>query len=307
MGLRYLDHLSNFLPNTYISVDPTSPSCIDPLWLWLWYPFQCSIIFSLCSQFISPFFIQTQEQFVLQQIQANALSSYGQKHGFSSIHSLEDFRRTQPMTTYADYEPYVSRVERGDVKAMLGDGRPPVQFGCSSGTTGRSKLIPMSAKAMDYAVMLGGFYGTAQEDVLSVSLLLSLSTFCAPKYRYTDSGIKIGSVMATSMMTAPARLPSTLPDEAMTISDQEASTYVGLLFGLRDELVERLDGSFASSMFTTLKFLEENWRRLVQDIRMGKLDERVNVTLEIREKLNSLLEADPDRAAHLNNEFCKGL
>ena len=254
----------------------------------------------------SPLSLQTQERFVLKQVRANASSAYGQEHGFSSIHSLEDFRRSQPLTTYADYEPYITRVERGEVTAMLGDGRPPSMFGCSSGTTGRSKLIPISAKGMDYTVVAGGFYGTEQENMLPNSLLLSLSTFCAPRYRFTDTGIKIGSVMATAVQSAPATLPSTLPVEAMTIGDQEASSYVGLLFGLRDPDVERLDGSFASNMFTLLKFLEENWRRLVQDVRTGRLDDKVNVTQEVREKLNGLLKPDPVRAAFLEKEFTKG-
>ena len=198
------------------------------------------------------------------------------------------------------------RVERGEVTAMFGNGRPPAMFGCSSGTTGRAKLIPTSAKAMDYTALVAGFYGTQQAGVMTDKLLLTLTTFCAPRYRHTDSGIKIGSVMATATQTAPVTLPSTLPMEAMAISDQEASRYVGLLFGLRDRDVERLDGSFASGMFALLKSLEENWRRLVQDIRTGRLDERVNVTQELRGKLNDLLQPDPVRAAELEAKFCKG-
>ncbi|XP_043245761.1 jasmonoyl--L-amino acid synthetase JAR4-like [Amphibalanus amphitrite] len=250
--------------------------------------------------------LQTQEQFVLNQIRANASSDYGRAHNFSSITSLEEFRRTQPITTYSDYEDYISRVERGDYGAMFGDRQPPAMFGCSSGTTGRAKLIPISTRGLDFTAMVAGFYGSEQRDLLPISLGRSLSTFCAPRYRFTDSGIKIGSVMATAMQSPTATLLGTLPPEAMTIGDQEASKYVGLLFGLRDPNVERLDGSFASNMFTLLKFLEDHWQSLVRDLRRGRLDEKVNVTPEVREKLNELLQPEPERAAQLEVEFSKG-
>lgn len=45
--------------------------------------------------------------------------------------------------------------------------------------------------------------------------------------------------------------------------------------------------------------LESNWKRLLVDIRIGRISDDLQIDDEIREKLNSELTADPERAAEL--------
>lgn len=57
--------------------------------------------------------MRSQEEFVMRMVRENASTDYGRKHGFSDIHSLEEFRRYIPLTTYDDYKPYIAHIAKG--------------------------------------------------------------------------------------------------------------------------------------------------------------------------------------------------
>ena len=44
----------------------------------------------------------------------NAETEYGKKNGFSTIHSVSDYKRHIPFSDYDDYADYVSRMTKGE-------------------------------------------------------------------------------------------------------------------------------------------------------------------------------------------------
>jgi len=76
-------------------------------------------------------------------LKLNKTSEYECKYQFSSIASSSDYKEKVPLTTYEDYRPYLERMANGEENILT--SLPVIYFGLSSGTTGQSKLIPVTA------------------------------------------------------------------------------------------------------------------------------------------------------------------
>lgn len=85
-----------------------------------------------------------QEKSILSQIAKNASSDFGRNHAFDKIRSLADFRRNVPIRDYADLKPYFDRVAAGDPSALFSANETILTYGCTSGTTGDPKILPIT-------------------------------------------------------------------------------------------------------------------------------------------------------------------
>src|SRR5947209_17630013 len=72
-----------------------------------------------------------------------AYTLFGKHHHFSTMHTLEDFRKIVPVRGYDYIEPYMQRVLKGETKALLAD-RKIHMFAMTSGTTATRKYIPVT-------------------------------------------------------------------------------------------------------------------------------------------------------------------
>ncbi|XP_043231784.1 probable indole-3-acetic acid-amido synthetase GH3.9 [Amphibalanus amphitrite] len=252
-------------------------------------------------------FIQTQEQFLLRQIRDNENTQYGRDHQFGRIHSLADFRRLHPVTTYSDYTEYLERAENGDVGAILGKSKL-LLMACSSGTTGKSKHIPISSGFSAVMLQMHAALCVFQPlpQTVRVPLYKEMALLCKPRWRYTPSGLPIGPLSGIYSKKPHMLAQYATPFGAHVVDTETEAIYTSLLFGLRDPDLCRVDFGFASTFYNVMQFLESHWRDLVEDIRSGRLKENLNVTEEQRRAINKHLVPDPQRAHQLEVEFKKG-
>ena len=93
----------------------------------------------------------------------NKGTAYGRKYGFAGIHNAEEYKRRVPFSTYDDYEPYITRMMKGERNLL--SARPPVHFAMTSGSVGVPKYIPVSQaeirKLTKYAAEMA--FGVADE------------------------------------------------------------------------------------------------------------------------------------------------
>ena len=79
----------------------------------------------------------------------------GLKYGFSSINTIDEYRKRVPIHSYNDFEPYVNRLKKGEQNLLW-----PSEikwFAKSSGTTtGKSKFIPVSKESLEECHYKGG-------------------------------------------------------------------------------------------------------------------------------------------------------
>ena len=81
---------------------------------------------------------------LFEKIRRCAGSRFGQDHGFSQIQTLADYRRQMPISQYEYFAPYIQAVSRGDIGALFPPHERVRMFGVSTGTTGESKLNPIT-------------------------------------------------------------------------------------------------------------------------------------------------------------------
>ena len=78
----------------------------------------------------------------------NKDTEYGKKYDFANIHTIEDYKKKVPFSTYDDYEPYIRRmVENGETNLLT--VRDPKHYALSSGSVGNPKHIPVSQEELD--------------------------------------------------------------------------------------------------------------------------------------------------------------
>ena len=88
---------------------------------------------------------EQQGALLAQLLRTNADTQFGREHGFSSIRTLEDFRRSVPVRRDAEYRPWLDQVVSGQPR-ILTESRV-VAIEATGGSTG-AKLIPYTAESL---------------------------------------------------------------------------------------------------------------------------------------------------------------
>lgn len=75
-------------------------------------------------------------------ISKNSDARFGIEHGFSTIKTIDDYRRQVPVRDYQDFEPYINEIVGGAAGVLTKS--PTYKFVSSSGSRAQAKIIPMS-------------------------------------------------------------------------------------------------------------------------------------------------------------------
>jgi hypothetical protein len=80
-------------------------------------------------------------------------TEYGRSHGAAEISFIEDYRRRFPSVSYADLEPWFKRVRTEGHGIFLDE--EPITWVMTRGTTGQSKVIPVTPRHLHYLISCG--------------------------------------------------------------------------------------------------------------------------------------------------------
>ena len=257
--------------------------------------------------------VETQEKILLQIMDENKNTEYGKKIGFKDVHSVEDFQRIVPLSTYDTYADYVDRMLDGEKNLMM--ARKCVRYCTSSGSVGKPKVLPQSAKAL-FNMQSMGFAATPAcakiwfekhgrkfpKQIGPVAIILT-----GHKMKDGKMGNGAGQVPFTYLKPI-SKFFMTTPNDFMYPENEDAvdSTYFHLRFAL-----QRRDVTFLGSMVVTLltgmfDYLEANWEMICKDIELGVIDPSVKCPPELRAKWEKKFKPMPKRAAEIRKECEKG-
>ena len=256
---------------------------------------------------------ETQEKLLMSIIEKNKNTEYGKKIGFDKIHSIEDFQRIVPLTTYDDYADYVDRMIDGEDNLIMASKCH--RYCSSSGSVGRPKILPKSARDLFYMQSVG-FAATPA----CASLWFGKKGIKFPKQVGTVAIILTGHKMKDGKMCNGAgqvpftylkpisELFMTTPNDFMYPENEDAvdSAYFHLRFAL-----ENRDVTYIGSMVVTLltimfEFFEKNWEMVCNDIEKGTIDPNIKCPEELRAKWEKKFKPNPKRAAEIRRECEKG-
>ncbi|KAK3602319.1 hypothetical protein CHS0354_007110 [Potamilus streckersoni] len=243
---------------------------------------------------------KAQEETLVSRIKDNENTEYGKKYRFSEIKNRNDFVRLHPLTRYSHYEPYIERMMKGEKNVLTAD--EPIIFAVTSGTSGKSSIIPMLKKqqgaffmqgiAILYDSMRRAFPGTGR-------LQKDLKFFYTPRFRMAECGIQIGPNSSSPANSKRILNMYSTPKAGYDIMTEPEALYVHLLFGLKDKNIGIIEANFSSLVYSAFRALDANWDNLVHDIEKGEVCPSLNIEEKVRLELNKQMKPDPKRAIEL--------
>jgi hypothetical protein len=230
---------------------------------------------------------EIQEALLRRILAFQAETDFGRQHGFATIANLEDFQRRLPVAGYEYFEPYIARVRRGELRALLAD--PCVHmFALTSGTTAARKFIPVTPQYLADYRRGWNIWGMRlfRYDHPEVKLrpIVQISSD-GDEFR-TEAGIPCGSVtgLTAEMQKRIIRWLYCVPGYIAKIKDPAAKYYAVLRLSL-PRPVGMVIAANPSTLVNLARAADQNKESLIRDIHDGTLSARLDIPLEIRTAL----------------------
>ncbi len=257
--------------------------------------------------------VETQEKILLQIMDENKDTEYGKKIGFKDVHSVEDFQRIVPLSTYDTYDNYVERMLNGETNLMM--ARKCKRYCSSSGSVGKPKVLPKSGKDL-FNMQSMGFAATPAcasrwfkkqgmkfpKQVGPVAILLT-------GHEMKDGKMCNGAGQVPFTYLKPiSKFFMTTPNDFMYPENEDAvdSTYFHLRFALQRKDVTFLGSMVVTLLTTMFDYFENNWELVCNDIEKGTIDPSIKCPPELRAKWEKKFKPMPKRAAEIRRECEKG-
>ncbi|MBV9126155.1 MAG: GH3 auxin-responsive promoter family protein, partial [Planctomycetes bacterium] len=210
-------------------------------------------------------------------------TDFGREHGFSHMHTVADFRRGLPVAGYEYFEPYLARVRRGDLRALLAD--PCVHmFALTSGTTAARKYIPVTPQYLaDYRRGWNIWGLRALLDHLNSRARPIVQMSSDPDEFRTEANIPCGSVTGLTARVQKSLIRGLycVPPCTARIKDPAAKYY----FALRLSIPYRVGMIIAANPSTLVQLAragDQEKETLLRDLHDGTLSDRFDIAPDIR-------------------------
>ena len=231
-----------------------------------------------------------------------AETRFGRDHGFSQITTVEDFRRRVPISGYDYAAPYITDVSEGRLDALFPPGEEVLSFACTTGTTGKPKLNPVTRTWLrEYlrSCEVWGVKGITDHPEMIGKMILQLVG--AGDLDRSPSGLSIGmaSSIATQYQNPVYRSFCAAPMEVANIQDSLAKYYTTLRFAMVSQ-VGFVIAITPANLIRVAELGHEHRERLIRDIHDGTLDSSLDLPREMRRKFeHSIRVKRPQRAREL--------
>ncbi|KAL3675285.1 hypothetical protein R1sor_025233 [Riccia sorocarpa] len=241
-----------------------------------------------------------QERLLEHILKKNGSSLYLQQFGLNGATDVHTFRELVPVCNHEDILPYIERIVQGD-KAPLLTGDPVIELCQSSGTTGgQPKVYPITEEDITLRVrfqeITRSIFNGALPKQERGKTLFFMNLLPAQK---TPGGL-LQLPASTSVFqreVSKAVLQFTSPKEVILASNFKEATYCHLLCGLlqRDQVI-KIRTTFASFFVMCVRYLEECWPEICDDIVSGTLNQTRVQNYSVRAAVLPYLRPDPELA-----------
>jgi hypothetical protein len=254
--------------------------------------------------------LRYQEELLMSVLQDNKDTEYGKKHGFSDIHSIEEYQKQVPLGEYDDFAPYIERMVKGEDNVLVKEHID--HYNKTSGTLGLSKYIPLSEKqtkicgkyfALQSNAAISTQIGYGWNDGMGINLMEGTAVVL-------ESGATYGCASSVSVRKGPLKnfysRIYTSPIEAKQPEAGVITRYIHARFALCERNATYVVATFSSLIFEFFTYIEHNHEMLVKDIENGTIDNSVDLPEGVRKSLMEKIKPDPKRAAELREAFAEG-
>jgi len=246
---------------------------------------------------------RTSQRRVLKRLlKLNGDSHFSRQHGLDQVDSVAEFRHRLPICDYEYFRPYIQQVQLGRQQALLGSSNPLLMFSLSSGTTGQSKLIPVTRQFLkDYrrGWQTWGIHTLDDHPSINIGKILQYSSDY-DQFR-TAGGFPCGNIsgLVASMQKPIVRTMYTVPHAVAKIHETDPKNYTFLRIALADEHVAMMVTANPGTLLHLAKLADRSKESLIRDIADGTLSCSHLLAESVRRKLVSRLRPHPHRARQL--------
>ena len=210
----------------------------------------------------------TQRDLLANILRENADTEFGLEHDFASVSGIGDYRKKVPVQSYGMLEPYVLRQQDG-VRALT--AAPPAYYARTSGTTGRSKDIPLTRdglRQVKIAQRQLAFTLWSGTDFFKGSIL----GFASPvEEGRLGNGRAYGSASGSSYRSLSPLLERKflLPHGAFSVPDVEAKYQIYALATLAADDVTGIAAANPSSILKLSSIIRQEAPLLIEALSTG--------------------------------------
>ncbi|XP_060200201.1 indole-3-acetic acid-amido synthetase GH3.6-like isoform X2 [Lycium barbarum] len=237
----------------------------------------------------------------------NAKVEYLQRHNLNGHTDRETFKKVIPVITYEDIHPDINRIANGDKSPIL-CSQPVSEFLTSSGTSrGEIKLIPTIEEEHGRRSLIYGLMMSVVSQFIPDFEKGKGMYFMFVKSEAKTPGGLLARPISTSIFKSPHFINTnyTSPTDAIHCLDAYQSMYSQMLCGLcQNREVVRVGAIFASAFIRAMRFLENHWSILLNDIRTGTVNAQITDP-SVREAVMKILKPDPELADFIEAECSK--
>jgi hypothetical protein len=234
---------------------------------------------------------------------ASRTSTYGRRHDFTRLDSIEAFQAHVPVADYQVIEPFVAKIADGSDPHALTRERV-LAFSTSSGTTADPKLIPITKGSIQCDLLASSVYlSHLARDHPNVLTGETFYLFDRAEVGRTAADLSYGSNSGYMFLRNPAlvrRRFAALPYETCLIKDYEARYYTTLRLLLHADLTYLI--CINPWHAVRLATLMDAWKvDLLRDLHEGGLKRGLRLTHEQYEFFSRMAGPDPERARRLSS------
>ena len=241
------------------------------------------------------------EENLLTILHDNKDTEFGKKYGFADIGSIDEYKKKVPVTDYRDYRDYVTRMLNGERNVIT--AYTVEKYGCTSGTTGTSKIVPKSLTSLERE-------NTITEDSKNLfrngnGKRLMISSFrtypqVAGKPLYLVSEIYYDYLLGSGKLNVDEYVGG--KDLLMIPEESRDLIYAKAAAALACDNIDIIEASFLYETVNFFSYLEENWKTITDDLRHHRLPDGLGVPENVKKYLLSL--SVPDERLDLIEREC---
>lgn len=257
----------------------------------------------------NPMAVQT--KLLMELLEENKDTEYGKKYGFGEIKTIEEYQEKVPVTEYDHYAQYIDRMSDNGERSLI-SANEPVWYNKTSGTVGVPKKIPYTQKTRDWfnRYSLGyqqGFLLKNIGDKFYGGRALNLIR-CGGKIVRLPDDVPFGPISEAALRPYIDRWDSifSMPTQAVFAGKGIDTRYLNARYALCDRDVNNIICTFTGFLLDFCRYIEKNWKLLVNDIEKGVIDKKIELPNDVRETLSADIKPMPERAAELRAIFEKG-
>ncbi len=242
---------------------------------------------------------QTQENVLADIISINSDTEFGKKNKFSSVNTVDDYRKHIPISNWKDIQEYAYKFENG-ASDQLFKGKPSL-FIITSGTTGKEKLLPESEKGLEIKKEISMLKMSIRKNIFPDAFAGKLLPMVNKStVGYTKSGIPYGSASGVTLITASKKLrdSSVFPFAVLDTNYPETMDYLIMRFAVEQD-IRFIVGNNAGRIEQLILVAKAKSQLIIEDIRKGDISNSIPLESDIRNKLVKELNPNPAKADEL--------